>query len=461
MNTDQHSPQNHTQSFVQQRKLLTVAPAFVIPFLVLIFWLFGGGSTTRNVLAEQSSTGALNISMPEASLKKEVDKLDIYQQSEMSGKNPDSMATLKVSAGADTASLSGSESLLAGLTNNRKIGSNETLDIHRIHQQSDRNALQYNTAPAPPTKNRSATSDGTDPLVKQAQQEVSHIYRAQKKTAVLNAQQEEEELMKERMGLMERRLSMMQANRLVEDYNKMQNGSFPPGSAPSHNYPQSPAEQDTYGSAYGNNYGNDGESTSAAPKGTEMTELAPTSGIQTSKNAFYGTGTFRRERKVRKEGMSIEAVVHSSSTIVSGSTVKLRLLNDMKLADVTIPKNSFLYGVATIDGERVKIEVGSLRHQQDVYPLKLNAYDLDGQLGLFLPGGIERDLAKATASQTIGSVPSSQFFVSSNSTASQQVAGQVAGQVAQTSVEGVKGLLSRRARMVKATLKANYKLILK
>src|SRR5690606_26753976 len=52
------------------------------------------------------------------------------------------------------------------------------------------------------------------------------------------------------------------------------------------------------------------------------------------------------------KGNAIQATIHEDQDIVSGSVIKLRLLDSIRVNGVLIPRNRFVYGVATIDDER-------------------------------------------------------------------------------------------------------------
>lgn len=51
------------------------------------------------------------------------------------------------------------------------------------------------------------------------------------------------------------------------------------------------------------------------------------------------------------KGNTIQATIHEDQDIVSGSVIKLRLLDSIHVNGVLIPRNRFVYGVATIDDD--------------------------------------------------------------------------------------------------------------
>jgi len=94
---------------------------------------------------------------------------------------------------------------------------------------------------------------------------------------------------------------------------------------------------------------------------------------------------------------SIQAVIHETQTIVDGSTVKLRLVNDVYINGVLIPANNFVFGIAALSGERLGITIHSIRYNNSLFPVELSVFDLDGMSGLYIPGAITRNVAKQSA----------------------------------------------------------------
>src|SRR6202042_2132427 len=105
-----------------------------------------------------------------------------------------------------------------------------------------------------------------------------------------------------------------------------------------------------------------------------------------SLNSFYGLNDELKSESAIQN--SIEAVTPESQTLVSGATVKLQLLNDIFVGGIKIPKDEFIYGTATLSNERLKIAINSLRYENNILPVSLSVYDLDGMAGIYIPGSI-------------------------------------------------------------------------
>ena len=145
---------------------------------------------------------------------------------------------------------------------------------------------------------------------------------------------------------------------------------------------------------------------------------------------------------------AITASIAEAQTLVSGATVKLRLDQQVYLNGSTIEPNTFIYGLAGLKGERLMISVTGIRSGNSIYPVELEAYDLDGLKGIYIPGAITRDVAKNSverSSQNIGLTTLSDSW---------------SAQAAGAGIEAAKGLVRKKAKQVKVSLKAGYQILL-
>jgi conjugative transposon TraM protein len=146
---------------------------------------------------------------------------------------------------------------------------------------------------------------------------------------------------------------------------------------------------------------------------------------------------------------SIEAVVHESQILVNGTVVKLRLLNDVYINGSLIPKGNFVFGIASLNAERLEVEINSIRYKQSLYPVKLSVYDIDGLPGIYIPGAITRDVAKQSADNSLQLMELSTMDPSFKA------------QAATAGIGAAKTLLSKKMKQVKVMVKAGYKVLLK
>lgn len=150
---------------------------------------------------------------------------------------------------------------------------------------------------------------------------------------------------------------------------------------------------------------------------------------------------------------TVRACVAQTQIIRAGSTVQLRLLEAVRIDGVLIPRNTPLYGLATIAGMRLQVTVSSVEYGGRIFAVEAAAYDLDGQPGLNVPNSRERTALKealASVGQTAGT------SVNVTRSAGQQVLSELARGGLQASSQYVAGKL----REVKITLKANHQLLL-
>lgn len=145
---------------------------------------------------------------------------------------------------------------------------------------------------------------------------------------------------------------------------------------------------------------------------------------------------------------SIQAVIHQDQTIVSGSVIKLRLIDSIRVGELIIPQNEFVYGIASIRGERLNIDIETLRYGNAILPVSLTAFDLDGLEGLYTPGALTRDAMKHGADEAMQSL---QFMTLDPS---------LSAQAATAGLQAAKGLFRKKSRQIRVKVKAGYQLLL-
>jgi len=162
-------------------------------------------------------------------------------------------------------------------------------------------------------------------------------------------------------------------------------------------------------------------------------------------NAFF---TADEDLNPDQQQNALEAAVHETQTIVNGSVVKLRLSADITLQGTTIPKNTFLYGMAALKGERLEIKIENLQHHGSIFPVQLSVFDMDGIEGIYIPGAINRDVAKASADRSIQTLGLT------------GVTDSWGAQAAGMGIEAAKSLMSKKVKLIKVAVKAGYKVLL-
>ena len=153
------------------------------------------------------------------------------------------------------------------------------------------------------------------------------------------------------------------------------------------------------------------------------------------------------------EKNTIAACVQGDQTITDGQTVKLRLLEPMRVSGRVIPRNTLLVGAARLQGERLGIGITSLEHGGSIIPVELEVYDSDGQAGIFIPGSMEIDAAKEIGAN-MGSSLGSSINISTDAGA------QLASDLGRGAIQGISQYISKRMRTVKVHLKSGYRVLL-
>lgn len=164
-----------------------------------------------------------------------------------------------------------------------------------------------------------------------------------------------------------------------------------------------------------------------------------------------GTGFYSisDKRAISDEQNAIRAVIPEAQILITGSTIKLRLVDAIHVNGIIIPKGQFVFGTAALDGERLTIEINSIRYKNNVLPVSLAVYDTDGMRGIYMPGTITRDVAKQSTDQAIQSIGIASLDPS------------LGAQAATAGITAAKSLLSKKAKLVKVTVKSGYEIFLK
>jgi len=146
---------------------------------------------------------------------------------------------------------------------------------------------------------------------------------------------------------------------------------------------------------------------------------------------------------------ALRAVIHQTQTLVNGATVKMRLVQDAYINSTKIPNGNFIYGTASLNNERLKVEINSIRFGNSLYPVKLSAFDLDGLEGIYIPGAIGSELVKQSSDNALQNIG----MMSLDPT--------LAEQAASAGINAAKTIFSKKVKLVKVTVKAGYQVLLK
>ncbi|AHW62136.1 Bacteroides conjugative transposon TraM protein [Draconibacterium orientale] len=96
----------------------------------------------------------------------------------------------------------------------------------------------------------------------------------------------------------------------------------------------------------------------------------------------------------------IKAEIYETTTVLNGNRVKLRLLEDTRINAQKIPRNTFIYGICKIKNERLLIEITQLPVENSFVPVKLTICDMDGMEGLYVPDNAARKVYQEVGAST-------------------------------------------------------------
>lgn len=387
-------------------KALLFLPLLIIPFLTLAFWALGGG---KGEIKEQTIHEGLNLQLPGAHTKdmKGETKLSFYETAER-----------------DSAKM-------------RKEMKNDPLFQQSFYEDTVIDSESFTYEPEP-----DKSMKYSDPMEKKVYQKL-HDLNVQlhsdnlKKSRYAGTEKEDisyqqpgidrlENLMQNMNRDSETDPELLQLNSMMEKILDIQHPDRVKDRTNSDEVPK----------AFFN---------IAKVDGRASISLLDTIVEENKENGFYGLedGTHSEEHN------TIEAVIHEDETIVSGSIIKIRLLDDIYINGALIERGSFIYGKSSIKGERLQIEIKSIKSGSSIYPVNLEVYDMDGLAGIYIPGAITKDAIKQSYQNSLQSVDIGSYDPS------------IKTKITSAGIDAAKTLLRRKARQVKFFVKAGYKIWLR
>ena len=144
------------------------------------------------------------------------------------------------------------------------------------------------------------------------------------------------------------------------------------------------------------------------------------------------------------------ACIHGDQTVVTGSTVRMRLLQDVTLSGMKIPANTLFYGIATLGANRLDVVVSNLKVGDNLNPVSVVVFDNDAMEGLNLPNNLKASAAKRMEQ---GLVQNIDMPLSSIGTMASEVTS-----VVTATTQVAKQILNMSLSQVKVHLKSNYEM---
>lgn len=387
---------------VKRRKMMLMLPVLVIPFLTMAFWaLDGGKGTQEKVIAIEG----LNLDLPNANLKddKLMDKLSFYEKADKDSLKLEEWMRSDPYFKRDTVPVFPNEleeltTITAGKYNQRLNTSpyEKGVDNPEVQIMQKLKLLENDM-------NKTATSTYEDPSKQNTghDQFSSEVDRLEQMLQLNNVGSSDDPEMKQLENTLDKILDIQHPQRVKERSIKNKEAAY---------------------------------------------VVHKSSGADTIVKGFY---SYSDEKELKRtEQNAIEAIIASNQTIINGAVVKLRLLNNAYINGILIPKNILIAGIATLDGERLNVEINSIRSGKSIYIVKLEIYDMDGLPGIYIPGTINREVAKESLNNSLSLADMTTLDPS------------LKAQATATGIGTIKSLVSKKARLVRVQVKAGYKVLL-
>lgn len=146
-----------------------------------------------------------------------------------------------------------------------------------------------------------------------------------------------------------------------------------------------------------------------------------------------------------------------TQVVKDGDNVKLQLLETICLANgLVVPKNSSLIARAVLNGNRMNLIVQSLEVDGALAGVQLSAYDLSGQEGIYVPDAPVSDAVVNFTSGMASTLATSGSVNINNTTAVEQVK----GDLIRGAVRGGADLVKGAVETFKVKINSGYRLYL-
>ncbi len=124
---------------------------------------------------------------------------------------------------------------------------------------------------------------------------------------------------------------------------------------------------------------------------TTQPEIRRKTSINSSYNGVQNT----------KSNEFIHAVIHNKQEVHAGGEVKIRTTEESIINNLIIPANTYMSGVSSFQNDRILITIKSFElHGGKIIYTNLIVYD-KGVKGVYIPGGVNQEIATDAASNTI------------------------------------------------------------
>ncbi|MGB3180479.1 MAG: conjugative transposon protein TraM [Cyclobacteriaceae bacterium] len=144
------------------------------------------------------------------------------------------------------------------------------------------------------------------------------------------------------------------------------------------------------------------------PQKTSERKTYEATTISHVQNGFYGLEDNPSSTEMPDYTENVQTGIRASVThtqkVRPGSTLEMKLDDTAYLSGKSLAKGTTLYGTCSYRGDRLIIDIGSIRLDKGLYPIRLTAYGMDGQPGIHVPGSILSDVASEQVGRSLQSL---------------------------------------------------------
>ncbi|WP_159798951.1 conjugative transposon protein TraM [Flavobacterium sp. MK4S-17] len=402
----------------RRRKLLWLLPLLALPFATLFFWAMGGGGAAQS---EGTTAKGFNLKLPSAKVNNDegLDKLNYYDQAALDSSKVAELRKKDPNYRHDSLEIASDSAALQRKYGGLAVSRFQSPQEKQVYERLE--ALQRAVSSPLPAKASIAESA---PVIQQPDAHFApQAAKLEEMMQSMGAPSECDPELEQIGGMLESILDIQYPERMEQ---KLKAAS---SAERGRVYPVATTKETNVITTL------DGQQLS----------VSSTFSNGSTHNGFF---SLEQSNEQSKEN-AVQAVVAETQVVVNGSTVKMQLGQDIYINGKKIPKNTYVYGTASLKGERLTIAITNIRHGNSLFPVELKVYDLDGLDGIYIPGAINREVAKSSADRSVQTL--------GVTTLSDSWGAQAAG----AGIEAAKGLFSKKVKLVKVTLKAGYNILLK
>lgn len=384
---------------LRKRRMLLMLPVLVLPFLTLAFWSLGGGKGSG--AKEITNNVGLNTRLPDPKMKNEaLDKLGFYDKADKD-----------------------SQKLAEEMRNDPFYEDHSSIargnELEQVVRQTAGKYHQSVNEDEPLANN--SNPNAAEQRLRQKLDELNKVMNQPSRQRSYQFQNDPSDKKLEQLRTM-----MESSNEQPENDTELQRLNSMMDKIIRIQHPEEMKEKKLV-------------------KNETFVNVSSNAASDTIVNGFYSL----ENKTVLENANAITAVVEEEQSLVNGAIIKLRSTADMFIKEQRIPAGTPIFGAVSLNGERLNVDINSIRYNNSLYPVKLQVFDLDGLPGIYIPGAISREVAKQSADNSLQNMQLATLDPS------------IAAQATAAGISTVKNLLSKKIKLVKVSIKQGYQILLK